>query len=69
MGSHHLDRVLIDGGSYLNLVYLKTLRKMRILETSIRPNSTSFHRIVLYVYTQSLAHITVEVEFRREGNI
>ena len=38
----HLTRVLMDGGSSLNLLYQDTVRKMGIDPSRIKPTKTTF---------------------------
>ena len=40
----HLTRVLMDGGSSLNLLYQDTVRKMGIDPSRIKPTKTTFKR-------------------------
>ena len=40
------SRVLVDGGSSINILYLDTLLKLGLKETDVLPTSTVFHGIV-----------------------
>ena len=40
------SRVLIDGGSIINILYRDTLEKLGIPESSLMPSRTVFHGIV-----------------------
>ena len=42
IGGFHLTRVLMDGGSSLNLLYQDTVRKMGIDPSRIKPSNTTF---------------------------
>jgi hypothetical protein len=41
-----LNRVLIDGGSSLNILFLKTFDQMGLSRLALRPNRASFYGIV-----------------------
>ena len=44
---YHLTRVLMDGGSSLNLIYQDTVRKMGIDPTRISQSNTTFKGVIL----------------------
>ena len=46
IGMKRLTKVLIDGGSGLNIRYAKTLDAMGIDQSHIQPTRASFHGIV-----------------------
>jgi hypothetical protein len=46
IGGYNVDRVFIDAGSGINLIYAKTLRAMRISLEFLKPTDCSFHGIV-----------------------
>ena len=41
-----LTKVLMDGGSSLNILYVDTLDAMRILRLELRPVSSPFHGVI-----------------------
>ena len=47
IGTKRLTKVLMDGGSGLNIRYVETLDAMGIDRSRIRPTGVSFHGIVL----------------------
>jgi hypothetical protein len=47
IGTKRLTRVLIDGGSCLNILYVGTLDAMGIDRACLRPSGAPFHGIVL----------------------
>jgi hypothetical protein len=47
VGTTHLSKVLMDGGSGLNILYSSTLNKMGIPQNSPRPSKAPFYWIVL----------------------
>ena len=42
-----LTKVLMDGGSGLNILYIDTLDAMRIPWSELRPASSPFHGVIL----------------------
>ena len=68
----HLTRVLMDGGSSLNLLYQDTMRKMSIDPSRIKPTKTTFKGVIPGVEARCTGSITLEVvsgssdNFRRE---
>ena len=42
----HLTKVLIDGGSSLNILYVDTLDAMRIPRSELCPVSSPFHSVI-----------------------
>ncbi|KAK1685248.1 hypothetical protein QYE76_046096 [Lolium multiflorum] len=60
--SVRFSRVLIDGGSSINILYRDTARKLGIREAELRP-TTVFHGIVPGHCCQPIGRITLEVMF------
>ena len=46
IGEFHMTRVLMDGGSSLNLLYQDTVRKMGINPSRIKPTITTFKGVI-----------------------
>jgi hypothetical protein len=46
IGAYDMDRVFMDAGSGINLIYAKTLRAMHISVEFMKPTDCSFHGIV-----------------------
>jgi hypothetical protein len=46
IGTYDVDRVFMDAGSGINLIYAKTLQAMHISLEFLKPTDCSFHRIV-----------------------
>ena len=46
INGYHFTRVLMDGGSDLNLIYQDTVRKMGIDPTQISHSNTTFKRVI-----------------------
>ena len=47
INGYHLTRVLMDGGSSLNLIYQDTVREMGIDPTKISHSNTTFKGVIL----------------------
>jgi hypothetical protein len=46
IGGHDMERVFMDAGSGINLIYAKTLQAMSISLEFLKPTDCSFHGIV-----------------------
>ena len=46
IGTKRLTKILMDGGSGLNIMYAKTLDEMSIDRTRVRPTGAPFHGIM-----------------------
>ena len=64
----HLTRVLMDGGSSLNLLYQDTVHKMGIDPSRIKPTKTTFKGVILGVEACSIGSTTLEVVFGSPDN-
>jgi hypothetical protein len=47
VGSKHLSKLLMDGGSDLNIMYVETFDDMGIERFALHPSSALFHDIIL----------------------
>jgi len=47
VSSKRLTRVLMDGGSGLNIMYVETFDALGIPRTDLRPSNAPFHGIIL----------------------
>ena len=56
----HLTRVLMDGGSSLNLLYQDTVRKMGIDPSRIKPTKMTFKGVILGVEANCTGSITLD---------
>ena len=63
-----LTKVLMDGGSGLNLIYEETLRKMEIDRSRIEQSSTTFRGIILSREARCAGKITLDVVFSTPEN-
>ena len=64
----HLTRVLMDGGSSLNLLYQDTVRKMGIDPSRIKPTKTTFKGVIPGVEASCTGSVTLEVVFGSLNN-
>jgi hypothetical protein len=64
----HLARVLMDGGSSLNLIYADTFRKMGIDSSRIKPSATTFKGVIPGVEACCTGTVTLEVVFGSPKN-
>jgi hypothetical protein len=72
IGEYDVDRVFMDAGSGINLIYAKTLRAMHISLEFLKPTDCSFHGIVPGNANYPLGRIALDIclgnrcNFRRE---
>ena len=64
----HLTRVVMDGGSSLNLLYQDTVRKMGIDPSRIKPTKTTFKGVIPCVEANCTGSVTLEVVFGSPDN-
>ena len=60
-----LTKVLMDGGSRLNLIYEETLSQMKIDKSRIEQSSTTFRGIIPSREARCAGKITLDVVFGR----
>ena len=65
---YHLTRVLMDGGSSLNLIYQDTVRKMGIDPSRISPSNTTFKVVIPGVEARCTGSLVLEVVFGSPDN-
>jgi hypothetical protein len=58
-----LNRVLIDGGSSLNILFLKTFYQIGLSRSMLRPSRAAFHGIVPGVAATPVGQIALHVTF------
>jgi hypothetical protein len=68
IGNARFSKVLMDGGSSLNILYGHTLRLLGIGLDQLRPNTTSFHGVAPGKRVQPLGQIDVPVWFGTPDN-
>jgi hypothetical protein len=64
----HLTKVLMDGGSGLNILYDSTLDKMGIPQSSLCPSRASFYGIMPGKEVMPLGRIRLNVTFEQPDN-
>ena len=65
---YHLTRVLMDGGSSLNLIYQDTVRKMGIDPSRISQSNTTFKGVIPGVEARCTGSLVLEVVFGSPDN-
>jgi hypothetical protein len=68
IGTYDVDRVFMDTGSGINLIYAKTLRAMHISLEFLKPTDCSFHGIVPGSANYPLGRIALNVCFGNRQN-
>jgi hypothetical protein len=63
-----LNRVLVDGGSSLNILFLKTFNQMGLSRSSLCPNRAPFHGIVPGAVATYIGQISLPVTFGTPEN-
>ena len=65
---YRLTRILMDGGSSLNLIYEDTVRRMGIHPSRISQSNTTFEGVIPGVEAYDRGSIVLEVTFGSPGN-
>ena len=65
---YRLTRVLMDGGSSLDLIYEDTFRRMGINPSRISQSNTTFEGVIPGVEAYSRGSVILEVTFGSPGN-
>ncbi|KAI4972832.1 hypothetical protein ZWY2020_003757 [Hordeum vulgare] len=68
VGGYTLSKVLMDGGSTINILYFDTFRRMNFSEGDLMPSSTVFHDIVPGKSAYPVGQIKLNVAFGTESN-
>jgi hypothetical protein len=63
-----LNRVLVDGGSSLNILFLKTYDQIGLCRSVLRPSWAPFHGIVPRAVVTPIGQITLPVSFETWEN-
>ena len=63
MGDVKMTKVLMDGGSGVNILYKDVFEKLNIKTSKLRPPHSPFHRIVPGRRVMPLSTITLSVTF------
>jgi hypothetical protein len=62
------SRVLIDGGSSINLLYQSSMEKLGIPLAQLKPSRLTFHGIVPWHSCTPMGRVQLEVLFGKKGN-
>jgi hypothetical protein len=68
IGTYDVDRIFMDAGSGINLIYAETLRAMHISLEFLKPTDCSFHGIVPWSANYPLGRIALNVCFGNRQN-
>jgi hypothetical protein len=68
IGAYDVDRIFVDAGSGINLIYAKTLKAMHISLEFLKPTDCSFHGIVPGSANYPLGRIALNVCFGNRQN-
>ena len=63
-----LNRVLVDGRSSLNILFLKTFDQMDLPRSELRPSTAPFHGVIPGVSSTPIGQITLPVTFGTPEN-
>ena len=68
VGGYTLSKVLMDGGSSINILYFDTFRRMNLLEKDLMPSTTVFHGIVPDKSAYPIGRVRLSVAFGTAQN-
>src|ERR1041385_4946378 len=68
IGGYTLDKVLMDGGSSINILYYETFRRMGLTQKQLQPSNTVFHGIVASKPARPVGKIYLETAFGNAEN-
>jgi hypothetical protein len=68
ISTYDVDRIFMDAGSGINLIYAKTLRAMHISLQFLNPTDCSFYRIALGSANYPLGRIALNICFGNRQN-
>ena len=63
-----VTRCLFDGGSGLNILFLKTFKAMKIPQEELHPSSLPLHGFIPSALMVSVGHVTLPVTFGMQEN-
>ncbi|KAI5012211.1 hypothetical protein ZWY2020_024345 [Hordeum vulgare] len=68
VGGYTLSKVLMDGGSSINILYFDTFWRMNLLEKDLMPSTTVFHGIVPGKSAYPIGRVRLSVAFGTAQN-
>ena len=66
VGGYKFTKVLMDGGSSINILYYETFRRMGLTDKNLKMSNTVFHGVVLGKSAYPVGKIELEVAFGDE---
>ena len=63
VGGYMFTKVLMDGGSSINILYYETFRRMGLTDKNLKPSNTVFHGVVRGKSAYPVGKIALEVVF------
>ena len=66
VGGHMFTKVLMDGGSSINILYYETFRRMGLTDKNLKQSNTIFHGVVPGKSAYPVGKIELEVAFGDE---
>ena len=66
VGGYKFTKVLMDGGSNINILYYETFRRMGLTDKSLKKSKTVFHGVVPGKSVYPVGKIELEVAFGDE---
>ena len=66
VGGYKFTKVLMDGGSSINILYYETFRRMGLTDKSLKQSNTIFHDVVPGKSASPVGKIELEVAFGDE---
>ena len=63
VGGYKFTKVLMDGGSSINILYYETFRRMGLTDKNLKPSNTIFHGMVPGKSAYPVGKIALEVVF------
>ena len=66
MGGYKFTKVLMDGGSNINILYYETFHRMGLTNKNLKPSNTVFHGVVPGKLACPVGKIALEVVFGDE---
>lgn len=68
VGGYKFTKVLMDGGSSINILYYDTFRRMSLTDKDLKPSSIVFHGVVPGKSAYPVGKIALEVAFGDDRN-
>ena len=68
VNGYMVNKVLMDGGSSINILYYETFRRMKLLDKDLKPSSIVFHGVVPGKSAYPVGRISLEVASGDEHN-